>query len=265
MKKDTRQRTPRRRSVLTIGVHQQGRKMKKTLLALALTGLLCSVTGCASSPLSQWFRGAPCNTCNPPVSQPFGGSIASGCGTACEQPKRGIFDWLRNPFQSQSQPSGILPSGNFPNGNFPVDPGVQYYGDPGIPAGAIQPLEIITPVGATTPNAIGSGVLNQGSIAPNTLETSTFSHGSFAQGSFGNGSFINGSFPAPTEHGSSINEINDFGSSISEFESSINPTLNVPPVQTPTPSSSTFGSPVSGELYGAGIRSGIPPIGPDGF
>ena len=178
--------------------------MKKTLLALALTGLLCSVSGCASSPLSQWFRGAPCNTCNPPVAQPFGSSsIASGCGPACEQPKRGIFDWLRNPFQSQT-PS--LPGANLPGGNFSVDPGVQYYGDPGIPAGAIQPLEIINPVGATdfgatslgatnSTGAIGSGVLNQGSIAPNSFAPNALAPtSSFSQGSFGNGSLESGSF-----------------------------------------------------------------------
>ena len=221
--------------------------MKKTLLAIALTGLLCSVTGCASSPLSQWFRGAPCNTCNLPVAQPFGaGSIAGGCGTGtCEQPRRGFFDWFRKP---------TAPS--LPSTNFPADPGVQYYGDPGIPAGTIQPLEIINPVGSTNPitSPIGSGVLNQGSIAPNSLSPSPF-----PEPAFGGGTFGGESLSVPTEFATPINE---FGSSISGFESSIDPTLTAP---RPTPAPLTFGKPVSGELYGSGIKSGIPPIGPDGF
>ena len=110
-------------------------KMKKTLLALAITGLICSTTGCASGPLNQWFRGAPCNTCNPPIGASGNLNLAPPCDSGCGSSRNGFFggffDWLRP--QSTQAPASL------PGGVFPGDPGVQYYGDPGIPALEINP------------------------------------------------------------------------------------------------------------------------------
>lgn len=185
--------------------------MKKTLLALTVCGLICSLTGCASGPLSQWFRGAPCNSCNPPISQPGAGlnlapPCGSGCGSTDNTTRRGLFDWLR-----PQQNTG-------PGSSFPTDPGVQYYGDPGIPQLEISPGPIGAGVVPQTQNYIPQvqDAFSQGQIAP---QVGGF-EGSIAPGS----SFL------PTE-----------------IQSQIAPL-----------------TPTSGELYGSGIRSGIPPaIGPD--
>ncbi|MFT5304354.1 MAG: hypothetical protein ACI87E_005076 [Mariniblastus sp.] len=74
----------------------------KTLLALALFGLIGSLSGCASNcqswnpfkdrpirtKISSWFQGAPCSTCNAPAGQPlhFGTNTAPACATCGTDP-----------------------------------------------------------------------------------------------------------------------------------------------------------------------------------
>lgn len=143
--------------------------MKKTLLALAIAGLICSTTGCASGPLNQWFRGAPCNSCNPPIGATGNLNLAPPCDSGgCGTPKRGFFDWLRP--QRTPQPAS-LPGGSF--GNFSADPGVQYYGDSNA---IVPPLEI-------SPGPIGQGVIPQGGVI-NLPQNGIIEQGSIAPGSF---------------------------------------------------------------------------------
>ncbi len=55
--------------------------MRNLLFGLAAIGLLASTAGCANGPIRQWFRGAPCNTCNPHVGQPLGENFAGDCAS----------------------------------------------------------------------------------------------------------------------------------------------------------------------------------------
>lgn len=200
--------------------------MKKTLLALAITGLICSTTGCASGPLNQWFRGAPCNTCNPPIGASGNLNLAPPCDSGCGSSRNGFFggffDWLRP--QSTQAPASL------PGGVFPGDPGVQYYGDPGIPALEINP-GTIGPLGS-----VGSvGPLGSvGSVGP---IGSIGSAGAVGQGVIPQGGIVDQGLVAP----------GSFLPSQAEIQPQIAPL-----------------TPTSDELYGSGIRSGIPPsVGPE--
>ena len=52
--------------------------MRNLIVVIAATSILFSMVGCANGPLRRW-RGAPCNTCNPPINQPVHGNLLSGC------------------------------------------------------------------------------------------------------------------------------------------------------------------------------------------
>ena len=49
--------------------------IKKLPMLLACAAMLSMMAGCANRPVRDFFRGAFCNTCQPPVGQPL------GCGT----------------------------------------------------------------------------------------------------------------------------------------------------------------------------------------
>lgn len=49
--------------------------IKKAICLITCATLLVLYSGCANGPIRNWFRGANCNTCQPPVGQPI------GCGT----------------------------------------------------------------------------------------------------------------------------------------------------------------------------------------
>ena len=49
--------------------------INKTICLITCATMLVLYSGCANCSLRNWFRGATCNTCQPPVGQPI------GCGT----------------------------------------------------------------------------------------------------------------------------------------------------------------------------------------
>ena len=58
--------------------------MKNITFLLVLAALMVASNGCANGPLRNFFRGAPCNTCNPPLGKVFGQGWGGGAVTNCE-------------------------------------------------------------------------------------------------------------------------------------------------------------------------------------
>ena len=56
--------------------------MKNYLITLIGAALLVSTIGCANGPIRNWFRGAPCNACNPQIQQPL--NLAPPCDGCAE-------------------------------------------------------------------------------------------------------------------------------------------------------------------------------------
>lgn len=89
--------------------------MKNAILLTAVGAmLLLSTTGCRSC--RDWFRGAECNTCQPPMAQPCGMNTVGSCmdGTCGS----GVYD---------QNPASIPASGFATPGT-----GVQYYNQGGV-------------------------------------------------------------------------------------------------------------------------------------
>jgi|GEM_PF-4090351 len=69
--------------------------MKNVTFLLVLAAVMVVSNGCANGPLRNFFRGAPCNTCNPPLGKVFGqgwgGSTVSNCASGvCDAPAQAI-------------------------------------------------------------------------------------------------------------------------------------------------------------------------------
>jgi hypothetical protein len=63
---------------------QKRRGDMRKLVFLAMFGIALSLlTGCANGPFQRWFRGAPCNSCNPPFGKLFqrGENTMGTCST----------------------------------------------------------------------------------------------------------------------------------------------------------------------------------------
>lgn len=58
--------------------------MKHVVSVLVLGALLVTGNGCANGPLKRFFRGAPCNACNPPLAGGFGQGWGGGSVTNCD-------------------------------------------------------------------------------------------------------------------------------------------------------------------------------------
>lgn len=90
--------------------------MKKYLIALISAALLASTVGCANGPLRQWWRGAPCNTCNPQIQQPL--NVAPACNTGCAENTVGtgiLSRWFRgHTTQHAGCQTGSCGTGNCP-------------------------------------------------------------------------------------------------------------------------------------------------------
>lgn len=67
----------------------------KTVCLIASAAIVLLYSGCANGPLRNWYRGAACNTCQPPVGQPI------GCGTN--------YAPLCNPGTCGSVPANVNP------------------------------------------------------------------------------------------------------------------------------------------------------------
>lgn len=58
--------------------------MKNVAFLLVLAAVMVASNGCANGPLRNFFRGAPCNTCNPPLGKVFGQGWGGGAVKNCE-------------------------------------------------------------------------------------------------------------------------------------------------------------------------------------
>ena len=119
---------------------------KKLIYLAACAALIVFTSGCANGPIRNFFRGGPCNACQPPVGQPLGcgtntapmcNSGACGTGVAA-QPQTSFFTPLMQspllaPFARQ-------------------DSGETYYANPGqenmaAPASQIDPFGLAPDTG----------------------------------------------------------------------------------------------------------------------
>jgi len=95
---------------------------KKIIYVAACAALLIFTSGCANGPIRNFFRGGPCNTCQPPVGQPMscGTNVAPGCASGvCGT---GVASPLSQPVLS----SPFVNSPNFA----PQETSETYYQDP---------------------------------------------------------------------------------------------------------------------------------------
>ena len=101
--------------------------MRNLILASAAIAILVSTVGCANGPIRKWFRGAPCNTCNPHFNQPQDnmiggcntGACSTGtCGTGVCSPAptgSGILGGLFNNQQNADALPASIPASSFEN------------------------------------------------------------------------------------------------------------------------------------------------------
>ena len=127
--------------------------MKKLILTALCVGLLVVTSGCANCGLRQWFKGAPCNTCNPAFGKPpanvlsncengncgLGGTCATGnCPTGNAT--------LGKPQIGPAMNSPVIPAQNVQPPVFGTPNGVPYYSDPNLnSATPFQPTSINPP------------------------------------------------------------------------------------------------------------------------
>lgn len=115
----------------------------KKLIYLATALMLFSTVGCANGPIRNWFRGAACNTCQPPFHPTTGtgalGTCTTGCGTNSAIPNPII-----QPGAGQASISGPIIE----------TPGQTYYsnGDPTTQGYGLQPGPAVLGNGLNPPN-----------------------------------------------------------------------------------------------------------------
>lgn len=100
--------------------------MKNRLCFLILLAVLVTANGCANGPLKRFFRGAPCNTCNPPMGGAFGqgwGGPATNCENGvCSTPPANMPPQSTIPQAAAKPPLGPY---SYPEaGNVPPPDGV---------------------------------------------------------------------------------------------------------------------------------------------